>query len=282
MLTPTTKLRGSRWRASITWRASSAAPWLLKPMRLMRASSAARRRRRGGSCPGCESGVTVPTSANPRPRAAQPRSASPSLSNPAPRPIRLRNASPTTSWVALEVVAPPAISSSQRPTPRSPAPRSARIERRWIRSGSKRNRSGRARRYAASLSAYRRIGSVVRGAREGHLCGEHRRQRLADLVVRDAGGGHQLVPYLGSGRRGVIELLDGDDPLEADQARVAVIGLELVLVLRGDLARPTQRGLLVSAVDQDDPVFDHSRDRWLADQVGVAQLHGEPAARIRE
>jgi len=44
------------------------------------------------------------------------------------------------------------------------------------------------------------------------------------------------VPDLGSGGRRVIELLDRDDPLEADQARVAVIGLELMLVLRGDLA----------------------------------------------
>src|SRR5207302_718118 len=87
------------------------------------------------------------------------------------------------------------------------------------------------------------IGSVVRRAREGHLGGVYRRQWLAYVVIRGSARCHELVPDLGSGGRRVIELLDRDDPLEADQARVAVIGLELMLVLRGDLAGTTQRRL---------------------------------------
>src|SRR5438105_4428762 len=151
-----------------------------------------------------------------------------------------------------------------------------------MRSGSNRNRSGRASWYATSLSAYRRIWSVVRGAGEGHLRGVHQGKWLADVVVRGTAGRHQLVPDLGPRRRRVIELLDRDDALEADEARVAVIGLQLVLVLRSYLAGSTKCRLLVPAVDQDDPVLDHARHRRLADQVGIAQLDREPAAGIRE
>ena len=103
-------------------------------------------------------------------------------------------------------------------------------------------------------------------------------------AIRSAG----VIGLVGYGRRfqqtrrRVIELLDRDDPLEADQARVAVIGLELMLVLRGDLAGTTQRRLFVPAVDQDDAVLDHARHGWLADDVCVAQLDREPTARVRE
>src|SRR5436309_7818254 len=125
-------------------------------------------------------------------------------------------------------------------------------------------------------------GLVVRGARKSHLGGIHRRQRLADLLFRNPARSHQLMPYLGAGGGRVVELLDGDDPLEADQAGVAVIGLELVLVLRSDLAGATECRLLVLAVDQDHAVLDHARYRRLTDQVGVPQLDGEPAARVSE
>ena len=75
----------------------------------------------------------------------------------------------------------------------------------------------------------------------------------------DAGRAHELVPDLGAGGRRIVELLERHDPLEADHARLAGIGLELVLVLLGDLDGPAQGGLLVDAVDQHHPVLDHDR-----------------------
>ena len=53
-------------------RPSRAAPWLLKPMRLMSAWCSGRRNRRGGGLPGWARGVTVPTSTQPKPRREQP------------------------------------------------------------------------------------------------------------------------------------------------------------------------------------------------------------------
>ena len=50
------------------------------------------RKRRGLGLPGCGRGVTVPSSTNPKPSAAQPRMATPSLSKPAPRPTRIAEA----------------------------------------------------------------------------------------------------------------------------------------------------------------------------------------------
>ena len=72
------------------------APWLLKPMRLIRLWSATRRNRRGEGLPGCGSGVTVPISTNENPKAPSASNASASLSKPAAMPTGVGNLIPKT------------------------------------------------------------------------------------------------------------------------------------------------------------------------------------------
>jgi hypothetical protein len=85
MLAPTTSSwpdRGlDRSRAATT-----AAPWLLKPIRLINARSAGNRNSRGLGFPDCGSAVTVPTSTNAKPRAPRAHSPTASLSKPAASP----------------------------------------------------------------------------------------------------------------------------------------------------------------------------------------------------
>ena len=69
-------------------------PPLLKPMRLITASSSTRRNRRGRGLPGCGRGVTVPSSAKPKPSRPQAAGAAASLSKPAASPIGVGKAQP--------------------------------------------------------------------------------------------------------------------------------------------------------------------------------------------
>ena len=76
-------------------RASTAAsPSLLKPKRLITASSASRRNSRGRGLPGCGSGVTVPTSTKPKPTRSSASGTSACLSKPAASPTGLGKVSP--------------------------------------------------------------------------------------------------------------------------------------------------------------------------------------------
>src|SRR5207244_721019 len=61
-------------------------PGLLKPIRLISASSATARNNLGGSFPGCGCQVTPPNSTKPKPRAAHAGTAAAYLSIPAARP----------------------------------------------------------------------------------------------------------------------------------------------------------------------------------------------------
>ena len=72
-------------------------PPLLKPMRLISASSWGRRNRRGWGLPSCPFGVSVPISINPKPSKAISSMRSASLSNPAAKPTGLVNFNPNTS-----------------------------------------------------------------------------------------------------------------------------------------------------------------------------------------
>ena len=105
MLTPTMPPRPRRALS----RASAAAwPSLLKPMRLMTASSSGRRNSRGLGFPACGFGVTVPISVKPKPSASMASGTSAFLSKPAARPSGLeklrpkastaRRASPAGAW----------------------------------------------------------------------------------------------------------------------------------------------------------------------------------------
>src|SRR5690606_17635803 len=94
-LTPTGT--GQRGRAAARRWARAWAPWLLKPMRLMMASSAGSRNSRGRGLPGWGRGVTVPVSTKPKPRAARAGTARPSLSKPAARPMGLSKFRPQIS-----------------------------------------------------------------------------------------------------------------------------------------------------------------------------------------
>jgi hypothetical protein len=85
------------------------------------------------------------------------------------------------------------------------------------------------------------------------------------------------VPDLRPGGRRVVELLDRHDALEADRARLAVIGLVVVLVVGSHLDRATERRLLVRSVDEHHPVLDQGHRLGFTSEVRIAQLDGEPA-----
>ncbi|MNY43827.1 hypothetical protein D3C86_1788100 [compost metagenome] len=97
MLPPTT-ISGclsfsKRKRSAIT-----STPLLLKPIRLIKASSFGKRNMRGLSFPGCGIGVTVPTSIKPKPRLLNASTYSPFLSKPAAKPTGFLNFTPKTSF----------------------------------------------------------------------------------------------------------------------------------------------------------------------------------------
>ena len=94
MLTPTIPGRPAFDFRRASRDSTAANPWLLKPKRLITASSAVRRNRRGRGLPGCGSGVTVPTSVKPKPSESAASTASPFLSKPAARPIGLGKSRP--------------------------------------------------------------------------------------------------------------------------------------------------------------------------------------------
>ena len=83
MFAPTIRLRVRRERSRA---AAAAAPWLLKPIRLISARSRGRRNIRGFGLPGCGCAVTVPTSTNANPSMPSASGPRASLSNPAARP----------------------------------------------------------------------------------------------------------------------------------------------------------------------------------------------------
>ncbi len=116
---------------------------------------------------------------------------------------------------------------------------------------------------------------------EGAEAARHRLEQ-AQSVARGPRriGRHELVPDLRPGGRRIIELLDGHDALKADGARLAVIGLVVVLVVRRHLDGVAQRGLLVGAVDEDHAILDHRDLLGGAGEVHVAQLDGEPSRRL--
>ncbi len=76
--------------------ANGAMPQLLKPNRLMTASSSASRNSRWPELPGCGRGVTVPASTNPKPSASMASQTSACLSKPAARPTGLGKSRPHT------------------------------------------------------------------------------------------------------------------------------------------------------------------------------------------
>ena len=65
-------------------------------MRLIMASASGNLNKRGFGLPAWGLGVTVPTSTNPKPRAARPSKASAFLSRPAAKPTGFGNSSPIT------------------------------------------------------------------------------------------------------------------------------------------------------------------------------------------
>ena len=83
-------------------------PSLLKPSRLITASSASSRNRRGRGLPGCGRGVTVPTSTKPKPSRSSGSGTSAFLSKPAASPTGLGNVRPNASHAQLLVVRAPA------------------------------------------------------------------------------------------------------------------------------------------------------------------------------
>ena len=102
MLMPTMPARaGARARAAPR---TASAPSLLKPSRLITASSASSRNRRGRGLPGCGSGVTVPTSTKPKPSRSSASGTSAFLSKPAAMPTGLGNVRPKACTRELRVV----------------------------------------------------------------------------------------------------------------------------------------------------------------------------------
>ena len=76
--------------------ATISAPSLLKPSRLMTASSSGSRKRRGLGLPGCARAVTVPISAKPKPSASHAGRATAFLSKPAASPSGAGKRTPNT------------------------------------------------------------------------------------------------------------------------------------------------------------------------------------------
>ncbi|MNN62736.1 hypothetical protein D3C81_1780620 [compost metagenome] len=90
--------------------AIASAPLLLKPIRLISASSGSRRNRRGLSLPGWPFGVTVPTSIKPKPMDENPPTASAFLSRPAASPTGVGKCRPNRSTARSAVSGTPYIS----------------------------------------------------------------------------------------------------------------------------------------------------------------------------
>ena len=93
MLTPTTPgllRRAASRRSAASW------PSLLKPSRLITASSLVSRKIRGLGLPDCGSGVTVPASAKPKPSESNASGTSAFLSYPAAKPSGLGKSIPAT------------------------------------------------------------------------------------------------------------------------------------------------------------------------------------------
>ncbi len=129
-------------RKAFSLPASASRPSLLKPMRLIRALSAGSRNRRGCGLPSCATGVTVPTSMNPKPRQARPSMCFPSLSKPAARPTGLGKSRPIRCFFKPGRSTQKSRRSSRRTGGIAAAVSSRKTVMRWAFSGEKRNRSG--------------------------------------------------------------------------------------------------------------------------------------------
>ena len=104
MFTPTTTGADRRRRRRLASRAATAAaPSLLNPMRLTIARSSTSRNSRGRGFPGCRRAVTVPTSTNENPSAANASMPTAFLSNPAASPTGPGNVSPNASINPVDV-----------------------------------------------------------------------------------------------------------------------------------------------------------------------------------
>ena len=84
-------------RCRLMFIASSAAPQLLNPARLISARSRGKRKSRGRGLPGCGSLVTEPTSIKPKPSADSACAAVPFLSKPAASPTGFAKVKPKRS-----------------------------------------------------------------------------------------------------------------------------------------------------------------------------------------
>ena len=200
MLTPMIGLVG-RGANRLSRSATAAAPSLLKPSRFTMAWSATSRCRRGRALPGCGTAVTVPTSTNPKPSAANASAARAFLSNPAARPsglgksqpsARTRNRASSTTHCRRSIAAPPGTRAATRiaAVPASCA-RSASIRARTASNSA---------RYSEPPSLSR---STVRTLRDSPA--SRRLLRPVDLVAAGviAGPAGELQPRTAeSGRRG--------------------------------------------------------------------------------
>ena len=83
-----------RWLRAASRRSTTSPPSLLKPMRLITASSRSSRNSRGRGLPVCGFGVTVPISTKPKPSRSSASGASAFLSKPAAMPTGLGKFSP--------------------------------------------------------------------------------------------------------------------------------------------------------------------------------------------